>query len=199
MKKFILLLLFSCVNLLLYAQSPKIEMYDLVKQFLYDSSGFENVGEWGVSKPKKYAVDWKADRVEMSPDTSINFYRLGSADVKIHGRTITQKGSPIKWQFMLKGPRMGYTSFSMISAPSTELKPKFTLDSLFANKPYTSKLISSCDDKTLAGYYYYEVKLPKKDVAYIKVSWISVNGNTAIRLDGYDNYSRYAVKLDCPK
>jgi hypothetical protein len=170
-----------------------------VKQFLYDSSGFDNVGEWGVSHPKKYEVTWKSDKLEMSPDTSINFYRLGSANVAVHGKTIMQKGTSAKWQFMLKGPRMGYTSFSIISTPSTEFKPKFMLDSLFVNKPYSSKLISSCDDKTLTGFYYYEVKIPKKDVSYIKVSWISVNGNTAIRLDVYDNYSRYAVKLDCPK
>ncbi|MCY7421774.1 MAG: hypothetical protein LH478_08540 [Chitinophagaceae bacterium] len=199
MKKCIFLSVLVLCNHILNAQSAKIELYDLVKQFLYDSSGFKNVGDWGVKHPKKYAVNWKADKLEMSPDTSINFYRLGTADVKINGRTVMQKGVPVQWQFMLKGPRMGYMSFSTISTPSTEFKPKYNLDSLFGNRPYTFKLLRSCEEKTLSGHYYYEVKIPKKDVAFIKVSWISVNGNTAIRLDCFDNYSRYAVKLDCPK
>jgi hypothetical protein len=60
-------------------------------------------------------------------------------------------------------------------------------------------LLKSCDGKDIAGYYYYELKLPKKDLAFFKVSWISNNGNAAIRIDCYDNYSKYAVKLDCPK
>ena len=199
MKKFILLTSLALCNFIVHAQSSKIELYNLVKQFLYDSSGFENVGDWGVGHPKKYTVNWKADKLEMSPDTSINFYRLGTADVKIDGRTIMQKGAPVQWQFMLKGPRSGYMSFSMISTPSKEFKPQYNLDSLFGSKLYSSKLLRSCEEKTLSGYYYYEVKIPKKDVAFIKVSWISVNGNTAIRLDCFENYSRYAAKLDCPK
>ena len=199
MKKLLLLSIFSSLHHFAVAQPAKIEMYDLVRQFLYDSSGFENVGDWGIGHPKKYAVNWKADKLEMSPDTSINFYRLGTVDAKVRGRTIMQKGVPVKWQLMLKGSRMGYMSFSLISSPSVELNPKYTIDSLFGNKPFVVKLLKSCDDKTLSGYYYYEIKIPKKDVAFIKVSWISVNGSTAIRLDCFDNFSRYAVKLDCPK
>ena len=199
MKKLLLLSIFSSLHHFVVAQSEKIEMYDLVRQFLYDSSGFENVGDWGIGHPKKYAVNWKADKLEMSPDTSINFYRLGTVDAKVRGRSIMQKGVPVKWQLMLKGPRMGYMSFSLISSPSVELNAKYTIDSLFGNKPFVVKLLKSCDDKTLSGYYYYEIKIPKKDVAFIKVSWISVNGSTAIRLDCFDNFSRYAVKLDCPK
>ena len=199
MKKLLLLPIFISLHHFVVAQSARIEMYDLVRQFLYDSSGFENVGDWGIGHPKKYAVNWKADNLEMSPDTSINFYRLGTVDTKVRGRTIMQQGVPVKWQLMLKGPRMGYMSFSLISSPSVELNPKYTIDSLFGNKPFVVKLLKSCDDKTLSGYYYYEIKIPKKDVAFIKVSWISVNGSTAIRLDCFDNFSRYAVKLDCPK
>lgn len=198
MKKLLLLIIFISIHYLLLAQVPRVELYDLVRQFLYDSSG-KNVGDWGVSQPKKYAVKWKTDMLEMSPDTSINFYRLGTANAKINGRTIMQKEMPVQWQLMLRGPRSGYMSFSIISTPSTEFEPQYKLDSLFGNKPYIFKLISSCDDKTLTGFYYYEVKVPKKDVAFIKLSWISVNGNTALRLDCFDSYSRYAVKLDCPK
>jgi hypothetical protein len=41
--------------------------------------------------------------------------------------------------------------------------------------------------------------MPKKDIAYIKVSWFNLNNKTAMRIDCYDGWSKYAVKLDCPK
>ncbi len=199
MRKFILYLLFACSTLTATAQSTKTELYDLIKKLLYDSTGYENVGDWAVGRPKKFPVKWNEDRIIMSEDTSINFYRMGTADITMKGRSFMKAGQPVKWNVMLKGPRMGYTSFSIISSPSEELQPKYIIDSMFGKKPFIVKLLKSCDTKTLAGYYYYELKLPKKDLAFIKLSWLSVNGNTAIRIDCYDNWSKYAVKLDCPK
>jgi hypothetical protein len=179
---------------------PKTELYELIKKFLYDSTGYSNVGDWAVGHAKKFPVKWKEDRIIMSDDTAINFYRMGNADIAVKGKTFTDAArQPVKWNIMLKGPRMGYSSFSIISSPSKDITVKSTIDSLFGGKPFTAKLLKSCDGKTLAGYYYYEVKLPKKDIFFIKFSWLSVNGNTALRIDCYDDWSKYAVKLDCPK
>lgn len=180
------------------AQAIKTELSDLIKKFINDSTGYENVGDWAVGKPKKFPVKWNEDRLIMSEDTSINFYRMGTADITISGKTFMQKNLPVKWNIMLKGPRMGYGSFSILSTASKELPHKVTIDSIFKNKNYKAKLIKKCDANPLAGYYYYEVKLPKKDIAFIKTSWIYVNGLTAIRIDCYDNWSKYAVKLNCP-
>ena len=198
MKKIIALFAFTSFAVHLSAQSAKTELYDLIKKFLCDSTGYENVGDWSVGQPKKFPVKWKADRLEMSEDTSINFYRAGTADITIKGRSFKQADQPVKWNIMVKGPRMGYSSFSIISSPSPEILPKYTIDSIFGKKPFKATLLKSCDAK-FAGYNYYEVKLPKKDPAFIKISWISVNGNSAVRLDCFDNWSKYAVKLDCPK
>lgn len=197
MKKLILcaLVCISAINVL--AQAAQTELYDLIKKMVTDSTGYENIGDWGVGKPKKYPVIWKADKIEMSNDTSINFFRMGTADIKLNGRSFTQISQQVKWNVMLKGPRMGFGSFSIISSPSSSMKTKYTLDSLFGKKPFIAKLLKSCDTKDLAGFYYYKLKLPKKDIVFIKISWISINGNTAIRLDGYDDYSKYAAKLDC--
>jgi len=181
------------------AQTTKVELYDLVKKLLYDSTGYENVGDWAVGLPKKFPVKWKSDRIEMSGDTSINFYRMGTVDLTIKGRNFKEAAQPVKWNIMLKGPRMGYTSFSILSSPTTEMQPKYNIDSLFGNKPFAARLIKSCDTKNLAGYYYYELKLSKKDLSFLKISWLSVNGKTALRIDSFDNWSKYAVKLDCPK
>lgn len=199
MKKLLVFISVISIALSSFSQAGKTELYDLVKKLLYDSTGYENVGDWGVGQPKKYPVKWNADRIEMSEDTSINFFRKGTADVMLKGKSFSQAGKPVSWQIMLKGPRMGYISFSLLSSPSSELKPKYTIDSVFGKKPFKAKLLKSCDNKTVAGYYYYEVKLPKKDLAFIKLSWISLNGNTAYRIDVFDNYSKYAAKLDCPK
>lgn len=200
MKKHFLTFSMFCISITISAQSTKTELYDLIKKLLTDSTGYENVGSWSVGEPKKFPVAWKEDRIIMSEDTSINFYRTGTAAITIKGKSIMQAGQPVKWNLMLKGPRMGYTSFSIVSTPlSNELQPKYTLDSVFGKKPFTATLIKSCDIKTISGYYYYQLKLPKKDIAFIKLSWVSVNGNTAIRVDCYYNYSKYAAKLDCPK
>jgi hypothetical protein len=199
MKKIILYILISGSTFTAYAQSPKTELYDLIKKLMTDSSTYESVGDWAVGEPKKFPITWQADKLIMSEDTSINFYRLGTAAITLKGRNFMQADQPVKWNIMLKGPRMGYTSFSIISSPSTDIQPKYNIDSVFGKKTFTAKLLKSCDAKTLSGYYYYEVKIPKKDVVFIKVSWISLNGKTAIRIDGFDNWSKYAVKLDCPK
>ncbi|HUS01551.1 MAG TPA: hypothetical protein VMY77_07485 [Chitinophagaceae bacterium] len=199
MKKVILYFLISCSMYNVSAQSAKTEMYDLIKKLIPDSFAYEEVGDWGVGEPKKYPVKWQADNVVMSDDTSINFYRRGTVDIAIKGRSFMQSGQPVKWNIMLKGPRMGYTSFSIISSPSNELPGKFSIDSIFGKKPFTAKLLKSCDTKSFAGYYYYELKLPKKSIAFMKLSWISINGSAAIRIDCFDSWSKYAVKLDCAK
>jgi hypothetical protein len=197
MKKLILSILLSGITIMVVAQSNKTNMYDFIKMLLYDSTGFENVGDWQLSENKKFPVTWKDDRVIMSDDTSINFYRRGIADIVLNNRSFKQAGQPVKWNIMLKGARSGYSSFSMLSSPSNEIQSKWSVDSLFGNKPFKAKLLKSCDTKPLTGYYYYEVKIPKKDIVYLKISWLTVNGNTALRIDGYDSWSKYAVKLEC--
>ncbi len=198
MKKVFFFILISCVTATVNAQTGKAELYDVIKRLLTDSTGYENVGDWAVGNPKRFPVKWKEDRLIMSEDTSINFYRMGTADITVKGRSYMQAGQPVKWNVMLKGPRAGYTSFSIISSPSSEIKPLINIDSVFGSKPFKARLLKSCE-KTLSGYYYYELKLPKKDITYIKISWLSLNGNSAMRIDCYDNWSKYAVKLDCPK
>ncbi len=198
MKKHLLFLLLAVmVTSAATAQSPKTDLYDLVKKMMYDSNGYEQVGDWAVGNPKKFPVKWKEDKITMSPDTAINFYRMGTTEISINGKTFMQAGQPVKWNIMLKGARSGYSSFSLISSPSIEIKSKYNIDSLFGKKTFKAKLLKSCDGKDLAGYYYYEVKMPKKDPAFIKFSWLYLNGNTALRIDCYDGWSKYAVKLDC--
>ena len=81
MKQLLPAFLFLCCGLTATAQ--KTELYDLLKKIIPDSTGYENVGDWAVGKPKLFPIRWKEDRLIMSEDTSINFYRLGTADMSI--------------------------------------------------------------------------------------------------------------------
>lgn len=198
MKKIILYSVFACLSTSLAAQSMKTNLYDLVKKLIPDSNGYENVGDWAVGKPKKFPVKWKEDRLVMSEDTSINFYRMGTADITINGEQLPGAAGAVIWNIMLKGPRSGYSSFSIVSSLSKALLNKYTLDSLFKDRDYKAKIIKKCDAKPMSGYYFYEVKLPKKDIAFIKTSWVNANGLVAVRIDCYDSYSKYAAKLNCP-
>jgi len=112
-----------------------------------------------------------------------------------------QAGQPDKWNIMLKGPRgrlyiFQYYKFSVM--------PKICSQNIYwtvyEQKELCSKIAKKAViAKQISGYYYYELKLPKKDIAYLRLSWVSVNGNTAVRVDCYDEWSKYAVKLECPK
>ena len=140
MRKFTLFLLLQTFALLLSAQPAKTELYDLIRKLVFDSTGFENVGDWAVGQPQKFPVKWQADRIEMSKDTSINFFRLGTANISVKGKTFMHSGQPVKWNIMLKGARAGYSSFSILSSTSSEIMPKLTLDSLFGK----SRLQPNC-------------------------------------------------------
>ena len=149
-----MLLLFVWIQGATWAQVSKIELYNLIQKLWMDSTGYSNIGDWDISKAQKIPIKWKEDRIIMSDDTSINFYRLGSLDIQIGGQSFMLNGQPVKWQIMLKGPRMGFSSFSIISTASKELLGKYTLDSLLRDKQYSAKLLKKCDARALAGYYY---------------------------------------------
>ena len=174
-----------------------VEIYDLIKKLWMDSTGYSEVGDWAVGNPKKFPVKWNEDRIIMSEDTSINFYRLGSANVTVGGKSFLHDGKPVAWNVMIKGPRMGYTSLSIISSPSKDFTTLTFIDSLFAGKSFKAELLKSCTNKKNMGFYYYKLKLPKKDFIYLKLSWITVNGITALSIDGYLDWTNYAAKLDC--
>ena len=56
---------------------------------------------------------------------------------------------PVKWSIMLKGPRMAYTSFSIISSPLRELQASYTIDSIFGKKPFNATLLKAVIQKFL--------------------------------------------------
>ena len=185
------LLLFTSAS---FGQVKKINLFDFVKKFIQDSSEFETSGDWAVGHAATYPIKWQSDRIEMSDDMKINFFRKGTADIMFGGRNL-----PGKWTIMIMGPRSGYSSFSIASPNNNSLKPRLTIDSLFGNKLYSAKLLINCDASSGYGFYYYVLKIPKKVTSWIKVSWLCKEPACTVILECYNDWSRQYVNLACPK
>jgi len=180
-----------------FAQTKKVELFDLMKLLIQDTSEYSMIGDWAVSTPSKYPVKWETSGINMSDDININFYRNGKANIAINGKTFMTQNKPMAWKIMLRGPRMGFTNFTITSAANAGLQTKKTIDSLFANKKFDYKLLKDCSKNPAAGFYFYQVKIPKKVTAWIKVSWVGTGDNCIIQLDCYDEGSKNLANLNC--
>lgn len=189
-----LLLIISIVS---YSQK-QVELFNLVKAFIPDSSEYSAVGNWAVGKPTTYPVKWENDRVTMSDDMTINFYRKGTANISINRAPLLVSGKPMLWNVMIKGPRAGFSSFTIKSAPHKSFKPKAEIDSLLFNSNYTFKLLKACSKNENSGFYYYKLNIPGKEVYFLKASWTCNGSACSLTFDGYDDWSRKDAVLTCP-
>ena len=181
-----------------FSQTKKTELFDLIKIFVQDSSEYPTTGDWAVGEPKTFPVQWESDRIIMSDDLKINFYRNGTANISVNGKTFNEGSKPAKWNVMLRGPRMGFTSFNITSPYQRNIHPKQTIDSLLQTSAYTYKLLQSCDSKAGAGFYYYQVSIPKKVTSWLKVAWTCKSGTCSVSIDCYDDWSKQYADLNCP-
>ena len=165
MKKILLSLLIIVSSTFLFAQK-KVELFDLVKS-LAENKG-NDMGDWAVGKPTAYPVKWKEDKVTMSEDTAINFYRQGFADIMVNGVSAVPSTKPAN--VMLRGPRSGFMAYSILVIYKNNNTLPPSIDSLFGKKTYTSTLVKSCVINQTSGFNYYQV----------------------------DDWSKNSVKLNCP-
>ncbi|MDB5201499.1 MAG: hypothetical protein JWQ27_908 [Ferruginibacter sp.] len=194
MKKFGLALGFFLLACTIQAQTKPVALYDLLKKLIQDSTEYTTTGDWAVGKPGMYPVRWQKDRLEMSDDIKINFFRKGNATILLNS-----KAPAAEWNVILMGPRMGFTSFVLTSEPSLNFAPKQALDSLLGNKNYTITILKNCATKTDMGFNYYRMMLPKKVSAWVKLSWAAKEGKYIVRLECYDDWSRQNVDLSCSR
>lgn len=175
-----------------FSQTKQVELYDLLKKFIPDSSEYSSVGDWSVGNPSAFPVKWNENRIVMSDDMKINFYRTGIANITLNGKTYG------KWTVMLRGPRAGFTNFNISSPNSTDIKAKQTIDNVLGKKDYTYTLLKSCDANPNSGYYYYQLKIAKKPTSWLKIAWTCKNGDCKMSLDCYDDGSKQYADLNCP-
>ncbi|MEP6676098.1 MAG: hypothetical protein ABJA78_13130 [Ferruginibacter sp.] len=179
-----------------FSQAKKTELYDLIKKLTLDSNS-TSTGDWAVGHPNTWPVQWENDKVTMSDDMDINFFRKGTATISLNGNSFDNGGKSAKWMIMLKGARSGYSSYTITSPALQGLHAKEALDSLFGKRSFTYKLLQRCDASANAGFYYYEVHLPKKAIVFMKTGWSCSNGNCSISIDCYDDWSKQYAKLNC--
>ncbi len=193
MQKMLTLLSLLLITGFSFGQAKRIELFDLVKKFIQDSSEYATSGDWAVGHPATYPVKWQADRIEMSDDEKINFFRKGTTDITVKGYS-----SAAKWPVMLKGPRSGFSSFTISSPVGIHFKSK-QIDSLFGKKLYSSQLLLSCNTEAGSGFHYYQLKIPNKVTSWLKVSWLCKSGSCTVSLDCYDDWSKQYADVACPK
>ena len=198
MKTAVSSLIFLLIATYSFSQTKKTELFDLIKNFVQDSTEYPTTGDWAVEKPKTYPVKWESDRIVMSDDMKINFYRKGTANISVNGKTFNDGASPAKWNVMLRGPRMGFISFNITSPYLKNLYQKITIDSLLNTKQYSYKLLKSCDSKPDGGFYYYQLSIPKKVTSWLKVAWACKSGACSVSIDCYDDWSKQYADLNCP-
>lgn len=175
-----------------FSQAKKTELYDLVKNFVADSTLYASPGDWAVGLPATYPVQWKTDRIEMSDDIKINFFRKGTVYITVNG------SKPAKGNIMLRGPRSGFNSFN-ISLPAYKIgNVKPTIDNLFGKKLYTYKLLQSCNTNSATGFSYYQLLIPKKVISFLKLAWSCKDESCVLNLDCYDDWSKQYAELTCP-
>lgn len=195
MKKYSTLLPFVMLSMTIFSQtikktSPlkKTDLYVLVKAFIPDSTGYSNVGDWGVKVPN---LKWTSPNLEMSDNMDINFFYKGVANLSVSG------SAPAAWNVMLYGPRAGYTAFNIMSPELTMLEGKHSLDSLFGKGKFQATVIKKCDQKPGVGFTYYEVKLPKKDKYWMKVIWVCSPTGCRITIEARDEGSKNKTNQEC--
>jgi hypothetical protein len=198
MKKAILLFSLLVFSFCSFSQTKKIELFDLVKKLVQDSTLYSSAGDWAVGKSNTYPVKWKADKIEMSDDLTINFFREGSADILVNNKSITPENKTDKWAVLLKGARSGFSSFTITSPTSKDIKPKLVIDSLLGTKNISYKILQTCNKKDVAGFTYYKVNSTKKVTAWIKLSYRCKNDACVLTLDCYDDWSKQYANLVCP-
>jgi hypothetical protein len=192
----LLLLIATCS----FSQTKKTELFDFIKVLVQDSTQYSasGTGDWAVGSPRTFPVHWESDRIIMSDDMKINFYRKGTVNISVKGKTLNNGATPSKWMLMLRGPRSGYSSFNITSPYKKNIHPKQTIDSLLPAKQYTYKLLQSCDSKTGTGFYYYQLSIPKKVASWLKIEWNCKDAACNVSIYCYDDWSKQYADLNCP-
>jgi hypothetical protein len=189
MKQILTIVLIAGIVSSALSQTKPVSLYTLVKAMALDS--ISDMGEWDLGSPKASPIKWDAENIMMSDDLKINFYRTGVATVLIMGH-------PYPWKTMIYGPRSGFMSFMITGPVIKEWRGKPNMDSLLGKNAYTLKLLKSCDKQEASGFYFYEIKIPKKKIFWAKLNYSCSTAGCTTRLAHFDAETKQELKLDCP-
>ena len=149
-------------------QTKSIDLYDLIRNSVPDSSSTKNVTDWQNGISINPLVKWVNNKLKKSLGY---YYKDGGARVKPNNK------KPEHVDIFLRGNTLeGYSEIRL----HTNWGEGYAIEKLLGNKPYTITLLKK-DVSGLPNYendYYYKLKLPgKKDVWVISESSINRNDN----------------------
>ena len=156
-------------------QTKSIDLYDLIRSSVPDSSSAKNVTDWQNGISINPLVKW----INNKPKKSLEYYyKDGSARVKPNKKKFDEHVD-----IFLRGNTLeGYSEIRL----KTYWGESYSIEKLIGNKPYTITLLKK-DVSGLRNYandYYYELKLPgKKEVWVISESSINRNDNYKFALE----------------
>ena len=150
------------------SQTKSIDLYDLIRNSVPDSSSTKNVTDWQNGISINPLVKWVNNKLKKSLGY---YYKDGGARVKPNNK------KPEHVDIFLRGNTLeGYSEIRL----KTNWGEGYAIEKLLGNKPYTITLLKK-DVSGLPNYendYYYKLKLPgKKDVWVISESSINRNDN----------------------
>jgi len=150
------------------SQTKSIDLYDLIRNSVPDSSSTKNVTDWQNGISINPLVKWVNNKLKKSLGY---YYKDGGARVKPNNK------KPEHVDIFLRGNTLeGYSEIRL----HTNWREGYAIEKLIGNKPYTITLLKK-DVSGLPNYvndYYYELKLPgKKEVWVISESNINRNDN----------------------
>lgn len=150
------------------SQTQSIDLYDLIRSSVPDSSSTKNVTDWQNGISINPLVKW----INNKPKKSLEYYyKNGSARVKPNNKKFEQV------DIFLGGNTIeGYSEIRL----KTNWGENYAIEKLIGNKPYTITLLKK-DVSGLPNYendYYYDLKLPgKKEIWVIAEAYINRTDN----------------------
>ncbi|HQX44632.1 MAG TPA: hypothetical protein PK209_08760 [Saprospiraceae bacterium] len=159
MKKFLVLFLLGSVSLMSKAQTTSIDLYDLLKKMVPDSSSTTLSCDWKKGNSPAGLIKWES----ISPKKNqVEYFKNGTLKLLSHDQ------KPEDASIFLSGTALsGYSEIQISMTPPTEDGiESYKMEKLLGKKPAAIKLIK--DDGGGFPMYYYEVKFPgKKPVWFI--------------------------------
>lgn len=148
------------------SQTKSIDLYDLIRNSVPDSSSTKNVTDWQNGISINPLVKWVNNKLKKSLGY---YYKDGGARVKPNNK------KPEHVDIFLRGNTLeGYSEIRL----HTNWVEGYAIEKLIGNKPYTITLLKK-DVSGLPNYvndYYYELKLPGKNEVWV-ISESNINRN----------------------
>ena len=140
-------------------QYRTIELYDLVRSLLPDSTAVAPMVKWNETALQQKGITWQSPSPQQSESV---FSMRGNLLLSINGKTFScdvSNNRPCPFQVYLEGNENGYTKISLDHLSSNEIIPEQQIGFLF-NKTVKSKIYRKNQDTGQVKVYTYECRIP---------------------------------------